>query len=62
MPLEPVTLSQLAGPLGGTIAISWAAGAASGYIFAMKTVKEKLVFMQAQLKISDQVCAFHLKP
>lgn len=56
MTIETITLSHILGPMGGTIALTWAAGAMSGYIFAMKSIKEKITFLEKQLKMADQVC------
>lgn len=56
MPIEMLELSHLAGPIGGTLAATWAMGAASGYYFAMKTLKEKIIFLEKQIKMADQVC------
>lgn len=61
MPIEPFTFSQLAGPLGGTLALTWATGAASGYYFAMKSLKERITFLEKQLKMADQVCEARIK-
>lgn len=61
MTVETITMTQLLGPLGGTIALAWAAGAMSGYIFAMKTIKEKIIFLEKQLKMADQVCETRIK-
>lgn len=61
MPIEPLTISQLAGPLGGTLALTWATGAVSGYYFAMKSLKERMNFLEKQLKMADQVCESRVK-
>lgn len=61
MTIETVTISQLAGPLGGTLALTWATGAASGYYFAMRTLKERMTFLEQRLKMADQVCETRVK-
>jgi len=61
MSIETVTISHILGPLGGTIALAWGAGAMSGYIFAMKSIKERITFLEQQLKMADQVCEARIK-
>jgi len=48
--------SLLTGALGGTIALSWGAGAASGYTFAYKIMKARIAYLQEQIKLSDEKC------
>ncbi len=59
--METVTFAQILGPLGGTIAASWAAGAASGYIFATKIMKNKISFLEEEIKLSDKRCDARIK-
>lgn len=54
-------ISDLLGPLGGTIALAWAAGAASGFIFCQKIMKARIDFLQAQIEISDSKCDQRLR-
>ena len=54
------TLDML-GPLGGTIALSWAAGAASGYIFAVKLMSSKIKFLEEQIEISEKKCEARIR-
>lgn len=54
--LEEWTLSQITGPLGGTIALSWIAGAASGWGFTTKIMKSRIAFLEEQIRISDERC------
>ncbi len=58
---ELFDISKLLGPLGGTLALTWGAGAASGYYFAMKTLKEKIKFLQRQIELSDENCDHRIK-
>jgi hypothetical protein len=58
---EEVTISHILGPLGGTIALSWAAGATSGYIFAVKLMTSKINFLEEQIALNDRRCDARLK-
>lgn len=53
-------VADLLGPLGGTIALSWGAGAASGYIFATKIMKSRISYLEEQVKLSDKKCEARL--
>lgn len=53
-------VADLLGPLGGTIALSWGAGAASGYIFATKIMRSRISYLEEQIKISDKKCESRL--
>lgn len=53
--------ADLLGPSGGSLALAWAAGAASGYVFACKMMKSRIDYLEEQIKLGDESCERRLK-
>jgi hypothetical protein len=52
----PFDVSQLAGPLGGGLAVAWGAGAAMGYGFAGKTIGKRVRELRDEMEKRGAKC------